>query len=209
LSYNNLLKNNLDIITLQPSYSHINAYSSYENLDVSETDTYVLAFIWTHPFNETLLLKSKLGGRYTEQSYNDERQDQDTWSGVADINLSKTSQKYSVLMGYSHDLYTDADGDQIEVYRIYCNLNRQMTERLRFRIYGTLYRSSEDALSDNDNDEDTRFYQITPSLYYEITENHYLELAYSYSNENNDNEPSERDRNRVWLNITFTFPKKW
>lgn len=209
LSYNNILKNNLDIISLQPSYSHINAYSSYENLDISETDTYVLAFIWTHPFNETLLLKSKLGGRYTEQSYNDERQDQDNWSGVADINLTKTAQNYSVRMGYFHDLYTDSDGDQIEVYRIYCNIDRKMTERLRFRIYGTLYRSSEDALSDNDNDEDTRFYKITPSLYYEITENHYLELGYSYSNENIENEIGERDRHRVWLNITFAFPKKW
>ena len=210
LSYNNILKNNLDIITLQTSYSHINGYSSYKNLDVSETDTYVLAFIWTHPFNETLLLKSKLGGRYTEQSYYDERQDQDNWGGVADINLRKTAQKYSVQMGYSHDLYTDVDANQTEVYRIYCNLNRQMTERLRFRIYGTLYRSKEDPLSDNDNDDDTRFFKITPSLYYEITENHYLELAYSYYNEyNDDKEPKELDRNRVWLNITFTFPKKW
>ncbi len=86
----------------------------------------------------------------------------------------------------------------------------QMTERLGFRIYGTLYRSSEDALSDNDNEEDTRFFKITPSLYYEITENHYLELAYSYSNEyNDDKEPSELDRNSVWLSITFKFPKKW
>jgi len=210
LFYNNTLKNNLDIITLQPSYSHRNAYRSHGNLDVSEADTYTLSFIWTHPFSETLRLKSKIGGRYTEQSYNDERQDEDNWGVVADINLNKTAEKYSVLLGYSRDLTTDIDGDEIEVDRIYCSLNRQITERFSFRILGKLFFSRVDAQSDSvSDDEDRRFFEITPSLNYLITENHYLELAYSYSNENDDDEkPSKRDRNRVWLNITFTFPKK-
>jgi len=211
LSYNNTLKNNLDIISLQPSYSHRNSYGSLGNIDVSEADTYTLALAWTHHFNETLRLESKIGGRYTEQSYNDGRQDDDNWGVVANINLSKTAFKYSVLWGYSRDQATNINGDEIEVDRIYGALNRQITERLEFRIYGTLYFSRLDAQANTDNTyEDRRFFEITPLLNYLITENHYLELAYSYSNENNDNEkPSRRDRSRVWLNITFTFPKKW
>jgi len=211
LSYNNLLKNNLDIITFQPSYSYRDAYRSRGNLDldVSEADTYTLAFIWTHPFSETLNLESEIGGRYTEQSYNDERKDQDNWGVVADINLIKTAERYSVLIGYSRDLTTDIEGDEIEVDRISCTLNRGMTERLSFRILGALYFSRLDTQSNNRRDEDRRYYKITPSLYYQITENHNLELIYSYSNENNDNEPGIRDRHRVWLNLTFKFPKKW
>ena len=129
---------------------------------------------------------------------------------VADINLSKTAEKYSVLMGYSRDQRTNIDGDEIEVDRIYCILNRKMTERLEFRISGSLFFSKFVDLSNTTNtDEDRRFYDITPALHYLITENHYLELAYSYSNVNNENEPGERDRHRVWLNITFSFPIKW
>jgi len=209
LSYHNLFKNNLDIITFKPSYSHRNAYRSRGNSDVSEADTYTLSFIWTHPFSETLKLKSEIGGRYTEQSYNDERQDEDNWGVVADINLSKTAERYSVLMGYSRDLTTDIEGNEIEVDRISCTLNRKMTKRLNFSILGTLYFSRLDTQSNTRRDEDRRYYRITPSLNYQITENHYLELAYSYSNEDHSNEPGFRDRHRVWLNITFKFPKKW
>jgi hypothetical protein len=52
---------------------------------------------------------------------------------------------------------------------------------------------------------------VIPFLDYQITENHTLQLAYSYSLEEDRNlsEDRERERNRVWIAVNFRFPRRW
>jgi len=201
LSYNRRLKSERDIITVQPSYSS-------RDSEVSEADDYGLSFGWSHSFSETLQLRAFLGARYTEVRFGDERQDYENWGGTADISLRKTGEVSSTLIGYRRDLRTSAYGEAIEVDRIYCDLRRRVIGRLGIGFRGNLYFTRSEG---NFDGEDSRYFEVIPSLNYQITENHTLELAYVYSREEDRNlaEDRERERNRVWIALNFTFPRKW
>ena len=201
LSHNRRLENERDIITLQPSYST-------RESEVSDVDNYGLSFGWSHSFSETSQLRAFLGARYTEVRFGDERQDYEDWGGTADISFRKTGEISSTLLGYRRDLTTSASGEAIEVDRIYCNLRRDVIGRLGIGFRGNLSFTRSEG---NFDGEDTRYFEVIPSLDYQITENHTLELAYVYSRAEDRNltEDRERERNRVWIALDFRFPRKW
>ena len=84
-----------------------------------------------------------------------------------------------------------------------------MSERFGIRFYGAGYYT--DTESNEANDEKTVYFEVKPSLYYLLTENHYLELAYQYQNKKELDRPGNpaTQRNRAWLGIVLQFPKKW
>jgi len=73
-------------------------------------------------------------------------------------------------------------------------------------LTGNLYFSKSDDSIDNEN---TRYYEVTPSLYYNITRDHRLEVGYSYANDYDKTltDNREAERNRVWILLTFNFPQ--
>ncbi|MCG2778744.1 MAG: hypothetical protein L6406_23965, partial [Desulfobacterales bacterium] len=156
-------------------------------------------------------LKIFLGARYTEQDYKDGRDTTSNWGGVADISLLKKAEVYSVLVGFNSDLYNEpSTGELSQVYRIYCNLTRRITERLRAGVNTRLSLTQPDD-KDAFRDKDIWYFTVTPSLTYQLTENHSLQLSYSYQQEYDNNLEDDRrsDRNRVWLSVNFNFPQKW
>ena len=201
LSYNRHLKSERDIFTVQPSYFNSDS-------EVSEVDNYGLSLGWSHSFSETLQLRAFLGGRYTELSSKEEEQTDRNWGGTADISLKKTGEVSSTLIGYTRDLGTSAFGGPIEVDRIYCDLRRRVTRRLAVGFRGNLYFTRSVGTFD---DENSRYSEVIPFLNYQITENHTLQLAYSYSLEEDRNlsEDRESERNRVWIALNFGFPRRW
>ena len=201
LSYNRHLKSERDIFTVQPSYFNSDS-------EVSEVDNYGLSFGWSHLFSETLHLEIFLGGRYTELSSKEEDHTDRNWGGTADISLRKTGEVSSTLIGYRRDLGTSAFGGPIEVDRIYCDLRRRVIVRLAVGFRGNLYFTRSVGTFD---DEDSRYFEVIPFLDYQITENHTLQLAYSYSREEDRNltEDRERERHRVWIALNFKFPRRW
>jgi hypothetical protein len=50
-------------------------------------------------------------------------------------------------------------------------------------------------------------YRVTPSLVYLLGEQSRLELGWTYSHL--DREEDSRDRNRVYLSVTFEFPREY
>jgi hypothetical protein len=200
LSHNRHLKSERDIITIQPSYSNW-------DYEVSEMDNYGLSFGWSHSFSETLRLRAFLGARYTEVHFGDERQDYENWGGTADISLRKTGEISSTLLGYRHYFRTSASGEAIEVDRIYCNLRRGVIGRLGIRFSGNLYSTRSEDIFGGKN---TRYFNVIPSLDYQITEDHTLQLAYVYSREEDKTLTAdpERERNRVWIALNFRFPRR-
>ena len=201
LSYNREFNNKLDVFTVQPRWSQ-------RDSEVSQADDYGLSLGWTHQFSETFRLRAFLGGRYTEQSFNDGRQSDETWGGVADISLRKTGVVSSMDIGYSRNINNSTEGEQIEVDRIYCSFRQRVVRRLGVAFSGSLYFTRSESEFYN---EDRRYFELTPSLYYQITENHSLNLAYSYSQEYDKMLTTDREaeRNRVWISLNFRFPKKW
>ena len=204
LSYNRQFNEGIDVFTIQPRYSRLSS-------DTRDDDGYRLTFGWTHLPSETYRLKIFLGARYTEQDYKDDRDKTSNWGGVADISLLKKAEVYSVLMGFNSDLYNEpSTGELSQVYRIYCNLTRRITERLMAGVNARLSLTQPDD-KDAFRDKDIWYFTVTPSLTYRLTENHSLQLSYSYQQEYNKNVEDDRrnDRNRVWLSLNFNFPKKW
>ena len=204
LSYNRRFNNGIDTFTVAPRYTRGSS-------DVSDFNGYRLNFGWTHLPSETYRLRVFLGARYTEQDYKDDRDDTSNWGGVADINLQKKGETYSARIGFGSDIYFRPDTDELsQVYKIYCNLTRRITERFSGGVYSRLSLTQPDD-PDSLNDEDTWYFVVTPSLTYRLTENHFLKLSYSYQQEYNKNveDDPRNDRNRVWLSLNFNFPKKW
>ena len=92
--------------------------------------------------------------------------------------------------------------------RIYCDLRGRVIGRLAVGFGANLYFARSVGPFD---DEDSRYSDVIPALNYQITENHTLQLAYSYSREADRNlmEDRERERHRVWIALNFRFPRKW
>jgi hypothetical protein len=199
-----LLNRNLDkginTISLKPRYA-------YRDSDRNQIDDYTVSLGWTHRYTEIDILRVFLGVRYTEVEQKETRDEFSDWGGVADVSLKRSWEISSVLIGLSSDVRYDANGQAIQVNRLYWDLTKGLSYRWGLGLKGGFYytRSGEDF-----NDEDDFFFEITPSAYYRITENHTLQLAYSYARED-DEELSDSfvsDRNRLWLTLTFVFPQK-
>lgn len=204
LSYNRKFNDGIDVFTISPSFERW-------NLDVSDVDGYRLNFGWTHLPSETYRLEVFLGGRYTVQNFEDDRDTTGNWGGLADINLRKRTETHSLLIGAGTDIYLRPDTDELsQVYKIYCNLTRRVTERFSAGVNSRLSLNQPDD-ADAVNDKEIWYFTVIPSLSYSLTEKHSLQLSYSYQHIYDKNLENDRryDRNRVWLSLNFNFPKKW
>jgi len=204
LPYNLKFNNGLDIFTISPRYTRLIS----ENND---SHGYRFMLGWTHRPSETYQFKVFLGPRYTVQKFENTGESTSNWGVVGDINLEKTAEVYSILVGFGSDIFNRPSTDTLnQVFRLYTRLSRRITERFRAQVYSRISMTRPD-YEDVGNEHDIWYFVVTPSLNYYLTENHYLSLSYSYQqqyNRNIENDPRVA-RNRVWLSLNFNFPKKW
>ncbi len=224
-SFNYLLNNQLDMITIQPYYAWMDSQAT-------STDNYGLSFGLMHAFSETLSLTAYAGVRYTKTSYSyvnprymviinpitgepeyfvmytpvDEKDS--NFSGVADVGISKTGETFSATIGYDQDLSYSSYGEPIEVYKAYFNTDRRITERLRIRFSGSFYVTKSEGKY---NDRDERYFNVSPVLAYRLTRDYSVEVGYLHSESRNKQLSSNKttDRNRVWVGLRFRYPMKW
>ena len=203
-SYNRKFNDGLDVLTVEPRYTRLIS----ENND---SHGYRLMLGWTHRPSETYQFRVLLGPRYTVQKFEDTGETTSNWGVVGDINLQKTAEIYSILVGFASDVFNRPSTDTLnQVFRLYTRLSRRITERFRAQVYSRISMTRPD-YEDVSNEEDIYYFVVTPSLNYYFTENHYLSLSYSYQQQYDRNiEDDPRiARNRVWLSVNFNFPKKW
>jgi hypothetical protein len=200
LPYTRNFKNQRDTLILTPSFAKFES-------DVQEADGYRMEAGWKHLFSETITSNISAGARYTKIDRKDRNDNDNNWGGVGKIELSQNGETFSGLVGYLHDLRADTDGEIIQLDRIYMSFDKKIIERFGIKFYGSGYYSRRES-GDNDN---VRFFELRPSLYYLITENHSLELFYNYQNEVRLDDPGNPtiNRNRVGLNFSLGFPKTW
>ena len=201
--YKRRLQNEKDIITIFPRFrwgdtDDYDAYSSSLN------------FRWFHPFSETLDTSITVGVRHTRVDYDNERDDTDNWGGLADMWLRKKGELTNGRLGFRNDLRTRTNGDIINVSRLYTDFDHRLSRRFGIGLEGSVYYSQ--LIEDSPEDDDDRwYYVVSPSAFYRLTEDHILRLRYSYNYEKSldrDNNDT-RERHRVWLQLTFNFPKTW
>lgn len=199
LTYFRALNNQRDRIGPRLGYT-------YNDSDISEYDSYNLALAWHHLFTETLSLYTDIGVRYTEESFKDSNVEDDDWGGTANIWLTKRGETRVLDLGFSHDIGTASNGRAVNVSRLFCRLNQFITERLYFDFKGNFFVTNEDNYSNFDDVE--IFLDVIPSLRYQMTEDHAVRLAYSYTIDYDRSLEDDRDRhrNRVWVMFEFGFP---
>jgi len=204
LPYNRQFNNGIDIFTVEPRYTRLTS-------DNSDDHGYRFMLGWTHRPSETYQFRVFLGPRYTVQKSENTGETTSNWGVVGDINLEKTAEVYSILVGFGSDIFNrPSTGELNQIFKLYSRLTRRITERFAARVYARISLTRPD-FDDVSNEEDVWYFTVTPSLDYRLTENHYLRLSYSYQHQYDRNiEDDPRiARNRVWLSLNFNFPRKW
>ncbi len=201
--YRRRLQNEKDVITIFPRF----VWGDTENYDAYNT---TLNFRWDHPFSETLDTSITVGVRNTHIDFKDDRDNTTDWGGVADMSLRKRGELTTGLIGFSNRLRPRTNGELINVSRLYTDIDHRLSRRFGIGFAGSVYFSQliED---DPDDDDDRWFVRVSPSLFYRLTENHLLRLLYSYDWQKALDAEGDRtrDRQRIWLQLTFNFPKTW
>jgi len=201
--YRRKLKNQRDVITIFPRFV-------WGNSDDWDAYNSTLNFRWAHPFSETLDTSIALGARHSRVNYKNDSDDTDNWGAVADMWLRKRGELTTGRLGFSNNLATRTNGEIINVSRLYTNLDHRLSQRFGLGFRGSIYYSN---LIENspETDDDRWYFDVTPSAFYRLTERHLLRLSYSYNHQKlldvDDNDTI--DRQRIWLQLTFNFPKKW
>lgn len=202
LPYTKRFKNQQDSIRIAP------AYSRYNSDDNEEADGYRLTFGWESLISETLTFDVTGGPRYTKVKDAD-GDENSNWGGVGNIGLTKNGETFTGIIRFIHDLDTTSDGEIINVNRLRLFADKKLSERFGIRFSGNAYYSNRE---NNDEPSDKIVsYNLNPAIYYMLTENHLLELRYSYRNQRELDEPGDpvTQRNIVNLRLVLNFPKSW
>jgi hypothetical protein len=201
--YRRKLQNQRDVITIFPRfvYAHSDDWDGYNS---------TLNFRWAHPFSETLDSSITVGARHTRVDFDDDRDDTDNWGGVADMWLRKRGELTKGRLGFRNNLATRTNGEIINVSRLYTDIDHRLSQRFGVGFRGSVYYSN--LIEDSPETDDDRWYfDVSPSAFYRLTEQHILRLLYSYNYQKlldaDDNDTT--DRHRIWLQLTFNFPKTW
>ena len=202
LPYTKRFASQRDTVTLVPSYSDFNSDDS------EEARNYQLEIGWEHQINETLTSIINAGGRYTYIDQQD-GSSSSNWGYVGKLGLRKKTETFTGTIEASRDIRVNSDAEIVQVNRFLLSANKLLSERFGFKFSGSAYYT--DTVSDQAKDQKTIYFVLNPSLYYQLTENHSIELNYQYQNQKELDEPGNpvTQRNRVWLGFVLNFPKKW
>ena len=199
LYYSHRLKNEIDTFSVGPSYYH-------RSNDFNDVDSFALNFGWKRDWSDITNSDASIGARYTNVKRDDGTED-DKWGAKAKFDFTYAGIVSTTTFRYFHDLRTTADGDDVNVDNFYLTYRRSITERFGAGINGRLVFSYKLLNQDSDiNDE--RYYWVEPRLFYQLTENLDLSLRYRYQNnvEFRDEGDQTRERNIVWLQLSYGFP---
>jgi hypothetical protein len=201
--YRRRLINQKDVISIFPEFS----YGTSDDWDAYNSSLNVR---WEHPFSETLDTSILAGIRNTHVDYDDDRGTSTNWGGLADMWLRKRGELTTGRVGFNNDLRTRENGEIINVSRLYADVDHRLSRRFGLGFRGNIYYSN--LIEDSPETDDDRWYfDLSPSAFYRLTEDHILRLLYSYGKETflDRDDDDTRERHRIWLQLTFNFPKTW
>jgi hypothetical protein len=193
-----ILITQIDTIYISPGYA-------FRDSDSNQSKTYNFRIGWDHETTERLNMKLSAGARYTEHEDQDTGSTDESWKGLGSLEFKYDFETGTLGVDFEHDLRNTADGDQVNVTSVHTRLRLNFTERTGTELNGRYIYTK------NDRDVDaysTDYYQVGAKLFYYLTENHLIFIAYDYSqdyDEHYDNDP-RAERNRIWAGISLNFP---
>jgi outer membrane receptor for ferrienterochelin and colicin len=202
LPYTKHFSNERDIVSLGPSYTIFDSEDSEDGKD------YRFEIEWERQISETFTSTVNAGGRYTDIDQEGGSSDSN-WGYIGKLGLRKRTETFFGEIEASRDIRANSNAEIVEVNRLILRANQKLSERFGFKFYGSGYYTGTE--STNAKDEKTTFFELNPSLYYFLTENHILEFRYQYQTQKELDRPGNpvTQRNQVWLGIVLQFPKKW
>ncbi len=200
-AYTKRFANQRDTLGLVPEYSFL--YS-----DEEDATDYRFTVEWERRTSETFTTQLNVGARYTEIEDVNGKDDQN-WGYLGLLGMRKWGETYSTRIELMRDIRVNTDAEIVEVNRLLIIADKRFLERMGLRFRGAAYLTETE--SSNAEDEKTTFFELQPTLYYMLTENHSIELAYTYQNEKEHDKPGNpvTQRNSVFLGFRLKFPKKW
>ena len=199
LFYSHRLKTEVDTLSVGPSYYH-------RANDFNDVDQFALNIGWARDWSSISSSDASIGATYTKVKRDDGTED-DNWGARASVEYSYEGIVSTTTFRYFHDLRTTVAGDDINVDNFYLTYSRSITERFGAGMDGRLVFSYK--LNDEQsNVNDSRYYWVEPRLFYRFTKNLDLSLRYRYQNnvEMLDEGDRTRERNIVWLQLSYGFP---
>ena len=202
LPYTKHFSNERDIVSLGPSYTIFDSEGSEDGKD------YRFEIEWERQISETFTSTVNAGGRYTDIDQEGGSSDSN-WGYIGKLGQRKRTETFFGEIEASRDIRANSNAEIVEVNRLILRANQKLSERSGFKFYGSGYYTGTE--STNAKDEKTTFFELNPSLYYLLTENHILEFRYRYQTQKELDRPGNpvTQRNQAWLGIVLQFPKKW
>lgn len=193
-----LLATQVDTVSFSPGYA-------YRDSDASRSTSYNCKIGWDHLTTERLTFRLSAGVRYTEHEDPDTGETDETWGGLGDLKLKYDFQTGNVTLDLERSLRNTAEGYQADVSKVALGLRWHFSERTGMELKGEYFYTTTEGET---NDDTTQYFQVGPNLFYKLTENHKIFIAYDYSHETQDDadDSSDVDRQRVWAGISLNFP---
>jgi hypothetical protein len=201
LTYSYKIGSPRDIVTIMPLFIQFDS-------DVSTVNSYGVTLGWSHQFTETFMVSLSAGPVWSDVEQKSPKMTDDVWDVLGEFSLRKKWETSSLTAGYRRELANDSIGETIMVNQFFLTAEMMLTSRFGVGARGDYYITKSISIFNNENQ---RYAEVSPYLKYNLTEEHFLQLQYSYSTQDDKTVPvnSTSDRNRVWLSLNFRFPKKW
>ncbi len=199
LYYVQHLKDQVDTFTLGPSYYH--RHNDFDNVD-----SYSLDLGWSRRWSSLTNSHASIGARYSTINRSDGIE-KSGWGAKANLSIESRGLVSVTKFNYFHDMRTSVDGGEVNVDNFFLTYQYLITERFGAGIDGRLVFSYK-FLNQQTNINDERYYWVEPRLFYKITPNLDLSLRYRYENNLDylDSGNETRDRNIVWLQLSYAIP---
>ena len=196
LNYFYRLKNQVDTLSIGPSYSH-------RSTDSSDVDALALNLGWNRKWSDITNSRARIGARYTSIERKNGTED-DQWGVRAGLDITRKGLASTTTFRYFHALRTTVEEEDVNVDNFFLNYRRSITERFGVELEGRLVFSY--AFFDQDTQiNDKRYYWVEPSLFYRLTRDLNLSVRYRYQNnvESIDGGDRTRERNLIWLQLNY------
>jgi hypothetical protein len=198
--YSKRLKNERDTFSIGPTYYH-------RTNDYNDVDSYTLDIGWIRNWTSITRSSATIGVRYVNVKQKSDGSENDNVGAKASVNITSLGLASRITLRYFHDLRTTEEGADVNVDNLYLEYRRSITERFGAEINGRLVFSYK-LFNEQSDLNDERYYWIEPNLFYRLTRNMEVSLRYRYQNniEYFTIGSQTRERNIVWLQLSYGFP---
>jgi hypothetical protein len=195
------LATQVDTVYINPGYTN-------RDSDTNESNTYNFRIGWDHRTTERLTFNLSVGARYTELEQvlaDDTIEKTESWNGLGNLKLDYKFEIARLNIEFEHDLKNTADGDQVNVSIVVARLRWHLTERMGLELNGRYYYTQNE---DEDNDDTSEFVQAGSEIFYNLTKDHEIFIAYRYSQDDQKEieDTPRAERNQIWAGIKLNFP---